>query len=317
MVFLPIPLEVDLDCASSFAFLGVTKLLFLLLRQVHNIYLQSYAVFCIEHHVTMVAFQLFFQGILYRQSTAFGTNKPQVLSIHIPLKYSIYRVYNDISHRVLVTVSWCWWQIDVHARRDLVIFVTNIGPRRWELTGEYKDFSCNCDIFEMLQSFCLLKFLIEPIPLLQTASMMKDLTFWMILTLRKQAFGECKMQQLWFVSVLSVVPTILGFSDWVRIGWISVWYRETGDKSNYYNKWNHCSFLGHSFGIHSTWKMRYPAWECSGTPKPSIYHLLGSSIPSPEQRFYKSGLLQDQWIQNWNWNWPTSQNLLSAQSSKP
>ena len=113
-LFLPIPLEVDLDCASSFAFLGVTRLLFLLLRQVHNIYLQSYAVFCIEHHVMTVAFQLFFQGILYRQSTAFGTNKPQVLSIHIPLNYTIYRVYNDISHQVLVTVSWYWWQIDDH-----------------------------------------------------------------------------------------------------------------------------------------------------------------------------------------------------------
>ena len=123
MLFLPIPLEVDLDCASSFAFLGVTRLQFLLLPQVHNIYLQSYAVFCIEHHVMTVAFQLFFQGTLYHQSTAFGTNKPQVLSIHIPLNYTIYRGCNQSqsvgdSFTMLVTNS--------SSRRTLVIFVTNI-----------------------------------------------------------------------------------------------------------------------------------------------------------------------------------------------
>ena len=143
------------------------------------------------------------------------------------------------------------------------VYVSNIRHQHWrcreaatvmlvrdrKLTGECKDFSYNYDIFEMLQSFYLLKFLLEPIPLLQgstdrfskifrswsglvldfyfldqtnwipvltqTASMMKDLIFWMILTLRKQAFGECKMQQFLFVFFLSVVPTTLDFSDWV------------------------------------------------------------------------------------------------------
>ena len=84
----------------------MTRLLFLLPRQVHNIYLQSYAVFCIEHHVMTVAFQLFFQGILYLRSTAFGINKPQVLSIHIPLNYTIYFDKKVGDMRMLVTKSW-------------------------------------------------------------------------------------------------------------------------------------------------------------------------------------------------------------------